>query len=211
MKPEKSALIVDDHPVVRAAIRIVLQAEGFKLIHETSQGNEVLALIREHQPQLVILDINLPALGGLEVLARITANDLNCRVLVFSTHDPLYYQERCMRAGAMAYVTKTNQLQQLHNAIRALMSGYSYFSAQGDNASVLNAVQATEKEMIDKLSNRELSILEQLGQGKPNKVIAEKMHLSHKTISTYKTRLMKKLGVKSAVHLRDFAMRNHLI
>lgn len=211
MKPEKSALIVDDHPVVRAAIRIVLQAEGFKLIHEASQGNEVLALIREHQPQLVILDINLPALGGLEVLARIKANDLNCRVLVFSTHDPLFYQQRCLRAGAMAYVTKTNQLQQLHKAIQALMSGYTYFSALSDTASVLNAVQTTEKEMIDQLSNRELNILEQLGQGKSNKSIAEDMHLSHKTVSTYKTRLMKKLGVNSAVHLRDFAKRNHVI
>ena len=72
----KSALIVDDHPVVCAAVRIVLQAEGFKKIHEASSGNEVLPLIREHEPQLVVLDLNLPMLGGLDVLARIKANDL---------------------------------------------------------------------------------------------------------------------------------------
>ncbi|RON65970.1 DNA-binding response regulator [Pseudomonas fluorescens] len=207
----KSALIVDDHPVVRAAIRIVLQAEGFKEIHEASNGNEVVALIREHQPKLVVLDLRLPALDGLEVMTRIRANDLDCRVLVFSTHDPLFYQERCLRAGAMAYVTKTNQLQQLHKAIQAVMSGYTYFSALPDSASTLNTVQITEKQMIDQLSDRELNIFEQLGQGKPNKTIAEDMHLSHKTVSTYKTRLMKKLGISSAVHLRDFAKRNHLI
>lgn len=207
----KSALIVDDHPVVRAAIRIVLQAEGFKEIHEASNGNEVVALIREHQPQLVVLDLRLPALDGLEVMTRIRANDLDCRVLVFSTHDPLFYQERCLRAGAMAYVTKTNQLQQLHKAIQAVMSGYTYFSALPDSASTLNTVQITEKQMIDQLSDRELNIFEQLGQGKPNKTIAEDMHLSHKTVSTYKTRLMKKLGISSEVHLRDFAKRNHLI
>lgn len=207
----KSALIVDDHPVVRAAIRIVLQAEGFKEIHEASNGNEVVALIREHQPQLVVLDLRLPALDGLEVMTRIRANDLDCRVLVFSTHDPLFYQERCLRAGAMAYVTKTNQLQQLHKAIQAVMSGYTYFSALPESTSTLNAVQITEKQMIDQLSDRELNIFEQLGQGKPNKTIAEDMHLSHKTVSTYKTRLMKKLGISSAVHLRDFAKRNHLI
>ncbi|WLH37549.1 response regulator transcription factor [Pseudomonas sp. FP2196] len=207
----KSALIVDDHPVVRAAIRIVLQAEGFKAIYEASNGNEVLALIREHKPRLVILDLHLPALDGLDVLVRIRANDLDCRVLVFSSHDPLFYQERCLRAGAMGYVTKTNQLQQLHKAIQAVMSGYTYFCALPDNVSVLNAVQSTEKQMIDQLSDRELSIFVQLGQGKANKAIAEDMHLSHKTISTYKTRLMKKLGVSSAVHLRDFAKRNHLI
>jgi two-component system response regulator EvgA len=207
----KSALIVDDHPVVRAAIRIVLQAEGFKIIYEVSSGNEVLPLIREKKPHLVILDLRLPALDGLEVLVRIKANDLGCRVLVFSSHDPLFYQERCLRAGAMAYVTKTNQLQQLHKAIQAVMAGYTYFSALPEHVSVLTTVQITEKQMIDQLSDRELSIFEQLGQGKANKAIAEDMHLSHKTISTYKTRLMKKLGVCSAVHLRDFAKRNHLI
>ncbi|MFJ7313598.1 response regulator [Pseudomonas sp. NPDC098747] len=207
----KSALIVDDHPVVRAAIRIVLQTEGFKEIHEASSGNEVVQLLREHRPRLVVLDLRLPALDGLDVLARIKANDLDCRVLVFSSHDPLFYQERCLRAGAMAYVTKTNQLQQLHKAIQAVMSGYTYFSAMPDNVSVLNAVQATEKQMIDQLSDRELSIFVQLAQGKANKAIAEDMHLSHKTVSTYKTRLMKKLGMGTPVHLRDFAKRNHLI
>ncbi|MFJ2482014.1 response regulator [Pseudomonas sp. NPDC087598] len=207
----KSALIVDDHPVVRAAIRLVLQAEGFKEIHETSNGNEVLQLIREHKPRLVVLDLRLPTLDGLEVLTRIRVNDFDCRTLVFSSHDPLFYQERCLRAGAMGYVTKTNQLEQLHKAIQAVMSGYTYFSAMPDNVSALNAVQTTEKQMIDQLSDRELNIFEQLGQGRANKAIAEEMHLSHKTISTYKTRLMKKLGVSSAVHLRDFAKRNHLI
>ncbi|MFJ2536541.1 MULTISPECIES: response regulator transcription factor [unclassified Pseudomonas] len=207
----KSALIVDDHPVVRAAIRIVLQTEGFKQIHEASSGNEVLPLIREHKPRLVVLDLRLPVLDGLDVLARIKASDLDCRILVFSSHDPLFYQERCLRAGAMAYVTKTNQLQQLHKAIQAVMSGYTYFSALPDNVSALNAVQTTEKQMVDQLSDRELSIFVQLGQGRANKTIAEDMHLSHKTVSTYKTRLMKKLGVSSAVHLRDFAKRNHLL
>ena len=207
----KSALIVDDHPVVRAAIRIVLQTEGFKDIHEASSGNEVVQLIREHRPRLVVLDLCLPALDGLDVLARIKTNDLDCRVLVFSSHDPLFYQERCLRAGAMAYVTKTNQLQQLHKAIQAVMSGYTYFSAMPDNVSALNAVQSTEKQMIDQLSDRELCIFVQLALGKPNKAIAEDMHISHKTVSTYKTRLMKKLCTGTPVHLRDFAKRNQLI
>lgn len=165
----KLALIVDDHPVVRAAIRIVLQAEGFKQIYEASQGNEVISLIREHKPQLVILDLNLPVLGGLEVLARIKANDLHCRVLVFSTHEPMFYQERCVRAGAMAYVTKTNQLEQLRNAIRAVVSGHTFFSALPDHFSTLNAVQITEKQMIEQLSDRELSIFAQLGGASPTR------------------------------------------
>ncbi|MFJ4247050.1 two component transcriptional regulator, LuxR family [Pseudomonas helmanticensis] len=207
----KSALIVDDHPVVRAAVRIVLQSEGFKEIHEASNGNEVVPLIREHAPKLVILDLRLPALDGLDVLARIRANALDCRILVFTSHDPLFYQERCLRAGATAFVTKTNHLQQLHKAIQAVMSGYTYFSALADSTGTLTPLLTTEKQMIDQLSDRELSIFVQLGQGASNKAIAINMNLSHKTVSTYKTRLMKKLGVSSAVHLRDFAKRNHLI
>ncbi|MGN4052286.1 response regulator [Pseudomonas sp. SM4] len=207
----KSALIVDDHPVVRAAVRIVLQAEGFKVIHEASSGNEVVQLLREHQPTLVVLDLNLPMLDGLDVMERIRANDLTCLILIFTSYEATFYQERCLRAGAMAFVPKTNHLQQLHKAIQALMSGYTYFTALSDNANASNTLQGSETQLIDQLSNRELNIFVQLASGKPNKTIAEDMHLSHKTVSTYKSRLMAKLGVNSAVHLRDFARRNHLI
>ncbi|MBC3273019.1 response regulator transcription factor [Pseudomonas sp. SWRI81] len=206
----KSALIVDDHPVVCAAVRIVLQAEGFKEIYEASNGNEVVSLIREYAPQLVILDLHLPVFDGLEVMARIKTTGLDCRIVVFSSYDPLFYQERCQRAGAMAYVTKTNQLQQLHEAIRAVMSGYTFFSSLPDGHAS-SIAQRSEKDLIDRLSDRELSIFLQLSQGKTNKTIAEGMHLSHKTVSTYKKRLMQKLGLNSVVHLREFALRNHLI
>ena len=209
----KSALIVDDHPVVRAAIRIVLQAQGFTQIHEASNGNEVVPLICAHDPQLVVLDLGLGSMDGLEVLTRIQikAPTARCRVLVFSMHEPTHYQERCLRAGARGYVTKSNQLTLLHEAIKALMSGHTYFSALPNTSGLYNAVQRTEKEMIDQLSDRELCIFVQLALGKPNKAIAQEMHLSHKTVSTYKTRMMAKLCLGSLVLLREFAKRNHLI
>ncbi|WP_025110413.1 response regulator transcription factor [Pseudomonas sp. H1h] len=207
----KSALIVDDHPVVRAAVKLVLETERFKEIHEAASASEAMALHREHKPKLVVLDLKLAGVGGLEVLERLKANDPGCKVLIFTSQDPQYYQDRCLRAGALGYVAKTNQLLQLHKAIQALMSGYSYFAAPSDNDYTSAPLHRSEKQMIDELSNRELNILEQLAHGKPNKLIAEDMHLSHKTVSTYKTRLMKKLGVNSTVHLREFAKRNHLI
>lgn len=207
----KSALIVDDHPVVRAAVKLVLEAERFKVIHEASSASEVMALIRKHQPKLVILDLKLPGLGGLEVLERLKSDNPECKVLIFTSQDPLHYQNRCLRGGAMGYVTKTNQLLQLHKAIQALMSGYSYFAALPDTTHASSPLDRSEKQLIDQLSNRELSILEQLALGKSNKAIAGDMHLSHKTVSTYKTRLMKKLAINSTVHLREFAKRNHLI
>ena len=114
-----------------------------------------------------------------------------------------------MRAGALAYVSKTNNLSQLHKAIQAVMVGYTYFMQL--SAVLLDTVQHSEKQMIDNLSNRELTILQCLARGIKNKEIAERMHLSHKTVSTYKTRLIEKLRQGSAVHLREFAIRNHLI
>ena len=209
----KSALIVDDHPVVRAAIRIVLQAQGFTQIHEASNGNEVVPLICAHDPHLVVLDLGLGSMDGLEVLTRIQikAPTARCRILVFSMHEPTHYQERCLRAGARGYVTKSNHLTLLHDAIKALMSGHTYFSALPNTSGLYNAVQRTEQELIAQLSDRELCIFVNLALGKPNKAIAQEMHLSHKTVSTYKTRLIEKLGVNAAVHLRDFAKRNHLI
>lgn len=102
----KSALIVDDHPVVRAAVRLVLEAERFSEIYEASSGREVLQLLREHQPQLVVLDLKLFSLDGLDVIERIKANDFVCPILVFTSCEAVFYQERCLRAGAMAFVQK---------------------------------------------------------------------------------------------------------
>ncbi|KNH29918.1 LuxR family transcriptional regulator [Pseudomonas syringae] len=205
----KSVLIVDDHPVVRAAVKIVLEKEGFKRIHEAASGSEALSMLREHSPSLVVLDLVMPEGDGLELLDRIRTGDWSCQVLVFTSLDPLFFQERCMRAGAMAYVSKTNVLSQLQKAVHAVMTGYTYFARLPSGSQ--NPLQRSEKQMIDNLSNRELTILQYLARGMANKAIGELMYLSHKTVSTYKTRLIDKTGVKAAVHLRDFAKRNRLI
>ena len=168
-------------------------------------------MIREHKPELVVLDLNIPSLDGLDVLARIQAGEVRCRIVVFTSQEPMFYQDRCMRAGAAAYVAKTNDLQHLHKAVHAVMGGYTYFTQLPSSSVSLSMLQRSEKQMIDNLSDRELTIFQHLARGVSNKVIAEIMHLSHKTVSTYKTRLIGKLNVESSVHLRDLARRNHLI
>ncbi|MHC8402011.1 response regulator [Pseudomonas sp. MDT1-17] len=211
MKSEPSVLVGDDHPVVRAAVKIVLKEEGFKHIYEASGGDEVLSIVRDRSPDLVVLDLVMPGGDGLDVLARIKASEVPCRVLVFTAQEPMIYQDRCMRAGAAAYVAKTNDLQHLHKAVHAVMAGYTYFAQLPGTSVALNTLQLSEKQMIDTLSDRELAIFQHLARGTSNKVIADIMHLSHKTVSTYKTRLIEKLNVEASVHLRDFAKRNHLI
>ncbi|MNZ94420.1 Virulence factors putative positive transcription regulator BvgA [compost metagenome] len=116
-----------------------------------------------------------------------------------------------MRGGAMGFVEKSNDLDELCKAVKALMSGYTYFPRLDTSSVNQSLLQMDEQKMIDRLSDRELTIFQHLARGSSNKEIAERMHLSHKTVSTYKTRLIEKLNVKSLVHLRDFAQRNHLI
>ncbi|HEF4761160.1 TPA: response regulator transcription factor [Pseudomonas putida] len=206
-----SVLVADDHPVIRGAVKIVLRQEGFKRTFEASSGNEVLSLIRQHEPELVVLDLNMPGLDGLEVLARIQASEVPCRIVVFTSQEPEFFQDRCMRAGAAAYVAKTNDLEHLQKAVHAVRGGYTYFTQLATSSVTLNRLQHSEKQMINNLSDRELTIFLYLARGMSNKAIAETLHLSHKTVSTYKTRLVEKLNVESLVHLRDLALRNHLI
>lgn len=207
----KRVLIADDHPVIRGALKIVLRQEGYKQIFEASSGNEVLPMIRLHEPELVVLDLNMPCLDGLEVLVRIKAGEVSCRIVVFTSQEAEHFQDRCMRAGASAYVNKTNDLQHLQKAVHAVMGGYTYFTRLPSSSVSMSTFQRSEKQMIDNLSDRELTIFQQLARGMSNKAIAEALHLSHKTVSTYKTRLIEKLNVESLVHLRDLALRNHLI
>ncbi|EJM26469.1 response regulator transcription factor [Pseudomonas sp. GM25] len=205
-----SALIVDDHPVVVGAVRMVLESAGYEPIHVTGKGVDVVSMLREHAPELVVLDLKLDGFGGLEVLARIRAIGLVCKVLIFTSADPEHYLMRCRRAGAMAFVAKSASMQHLQNAIKAVRSGYTYFPEMP----VVNAGQSEahrdERELIALLSTREMEIMLKLARGESNKHIALKMNLSHKTISTYKTRLMLKLGVSSLVVLREFVKRNGL-
>ena len=205
-----SAGIVDDHPVVVGAVTLVLETLGYKPIHVASSGVDVVPMIREHAPSLIVLDLKLKGMGGLEVLDRINALGLLCKVVIFTSADPDSYLVRCRRAGAMAFVSKAASLQQLHNAIKAVRSGYSYFPELLEINAAQSDVHSNERQLIERLSNRELHILVQLAHGKANKLIAEEMNLSHKTISTYKTRLMLKLGMSSLVLLRELVKRNGL-
>ncbi|WP_236180448.1 MULTISPECIES: response regulator transcription factor [Pseudomonas] len=206
-----SVLIAEDHPVVVIAIRILLQGLGYKEIYEVSSGAGVVPMIRAHQPDLVLLDLGLDKMGGLQVLEHIKAVGLVCKTVVFTSAPAETFLRRCRYAGAMAFVDKSADLKQLENAIKAVRSGYCFFPAQSvDSAGQLDG-HSDEGRLIESLSDREMEILKKLAQGISNKQIAAEMNRSHKTISTYKTRLMLKLGIKSTVMLREIALRHRLL
>lgn len=205
------AMIVDDHPIIRMGVRMLLQEEKFDIVAETGDGAEAVQMVREHGPQLLVLDIAMPMLDGLEVLTRIGTYGLTTKVLIFTSQEPSFFARRCMQAGAAGYVCKTGDFAELRRAVRAIMSGYPFFPELPTSSVCRTDTEKSERLMIENLSNRELAILQQLARGFSNKEIGDAMLLSNKTVSTYKTRLAEKLDVRSVVYLADFAKRNNLI
>ncbi|KRP59148.1 response regulator transcription factor [Pseudomonas trivialis] len=205
------ALIVDDHPFIRQTVRFLLKQEGFTEIDEAGNGADAVQKAREGRPDLMILDLAIPKLGGLEVISRVKALGLPCKMLVLTASLAEFFSARCMRAGAMGFVAKTGELDELQKAIKAVMSNYSCFPSLPSSSVRRDDLQSTELQLVESLSDRELEVLRMLALGLGNNQIAEQMLLSHKTISTYKTRLKEKLRMSSVVHIAKFAQRNHLI
>lgn len=175
------ALIVDDHAVIRVAGKLLLKDENFGVVAETDNGSEAVQLACDHQPDLILLDIAIPKLDGLEVLARISALEVPTKVLVLTSQSPEFYAMRCMKAGAAGYISKGDGLNELIKGIRAVMSGYTYFPNLSANSVRRSDVEVTERELVRRLSDREMIILRQLALGMSNKEIAESMQISSKT------------------------------
>ncbi|MBA1202110.1 response regulator transcription factor [Pseudomonas capeferrum] len=205
-----SVFIVDDHPVIRLAVRMLLENQNYSIIGETDNGVDAMQMIRECRPDLVILDISIPKLDGLEVLSRFQAMALPMKVLVLTAQAPALFAIRCMHSGAAGYVCKQEDLSELLSAIKAVLSGYNYFPSQAINHSPENGPNQ-DKELFRLVNDRELMVLQLFAQGRSNKEIATGMFLSNKTVSTYKKRLMQKLRVGSLVELIDMAKRNELV
>jgi two-component system response regulator EvgA len=203
-------LIVDDHPVIRLAVRMLMERHGYEVVAETDNGVDALQLTREHLPDIVVLDIGIPKLDGLEVIARMTLASPGSKVLVLTSQAPGHFSMRCMQAGAAGYVCKQQELTELLSAIKAVLSGYSYFPNQALHKTHGSLNNGSEVEMVERLSAREMMVLQQLARGKSNKDIADSMFLSNKTVSTYKTRLLLKLNARSLVDLIELAQRHGL-
>ncbi|WP_073523164.1 response regulator transcription factor [Pseudomonas fluorescens] len=204
------AMIVDDHPFIRSAVRMLLKQELYQIVAEAGNGADAIQLTREHQPNLVVLDITMPGVDGLSALNRISELKLPVKVLVLTSLSAEFYAMRCMRAGAAGFVSKQDDMEELVKAVNAIKSGYTFFPDLTMNSVRRKDVDASEHKLIESLSDRELSILQLLARGLSNKQIGEHMFLSNKTISTYKARIVEKLNLRSLVHLSDLAKRNNL-
>ena len=203
-------LIVDDHPVIRMAMKMLLEAEGHQIVGDTDNGVDAISLGRELKPDLVILDIGIPRLDGLEVISRLMVLALPLKILVLTGQSASLFALRSMQAGAAGFVCKQGGLAELVTAVNAVASGYSYFPSSAMRP-VQQGAYSDDVELLGRLSDREVSVLQYLSQGYSNKQISEQMFIINKTVSTYKARLLLKLNAGSLVDLIEFAKRNTLI
>lgn len=204
-------LVVDDHPFIRTALRTLVSEEGYEVVGETDNGVDAISQVRQLTPDLVLLDITMPRLGGIAVIERIRALEVNTRIIVLTSLSSEHYAARCISAGASGFISKTDELSVLAQAMKTVMKGYVYYPETVVAFSRKRALAVDEAQLIASLSNRELSVFQQLSRGMSNKDIAQNILLSSKTVSCYKARLLAKLNVKSVVDLADIARRNNLI
>jgi len=200
-------VIIDDHPVARLSVKYLLERNGYEVTGEGQTGLDALQLARDLLPDLLILDIGIPKLNGLEVMARLRASNTPTMVLIFTAEDCPIFVTRSIAAGAVGFVLKQESLEGFLEAVRAVLAGKVYHPVveqlQGPSAAVNSGIEA--------LSDRELNVFIGLVRGKTNRRIAEEMMISDKTVNTYKHRLQLKLKARNLLELASIAKANGLI
>ena len=211
--PEKrtTVLLVDDHAVVRQGFRMIISAESdFEVIGEAANGREAVSLAEQLQPDIVLMDVSMPELNGIEATRRIVTIAPRARILALRMHRDSVYVREILRAGASGYLLKEAGDHDLLTAIRAIAQGQGYLSPAVSDA-VLNDYRKHVTDPIDLLTSREREVLQLIAEGKTNKEIATVLDLSTYTVESHRGRIMEKLNLHSAGELVRFAFRNGLI
>jgi len=202
-------LVVDDHPIVRAGVRQLIQQIPKATVYEAETGEEGYKMFQDVYPDMVLLDITLPGIGGLEVLRRIRAYREDAKVLMFSMHEDPVFASRAMQAGAKGYITKNNAADHLVEAIEKVLDGKVYLSADtAQELAMLNIGAGTSA--LSDLSRRELEILRLLGEGKSMNEISDVLGISYKTVANNLTQIKNKLDISKTAELMRFAISHGL-
>lgn len=202
-------LVVDDHPLARAAIRYILEHKKHEVIAESDDGQETLELVVKLKPDILILDININTMNGLDVINALRKMKNSIPIIVMSGKNSDYYASISARRGANGFISKRNSLSELTTAIDTVLNGCGYFPLR-INYDGITENQLNDASKIKLLSRREIQVLEYLSQNMDLIDIAKEMEISNKTVSTYKIRLMDKLGLKSRSELYDFIRTNYM-
>ena len=209
-----SIVIADDHGIVREGIRRLLESESnLEVCSEASDGREVLEQAAMHRPDIVVLDITMPRLGGLETLERLRADHKETKVILLSVHSDPPFIQSAIALGADGYVLKNGRADEIVTAIREVMNGGSYFSPAVAREIVeqLRSPKTATENPFEVLSGREREVLHLIAEGLSAKEVAVQLSISTKTVEAHRTSLMRKLGVRKATELVRYALKHGLI
>ncbi len=205
-------LLVDDHELVRLGIRRLLQdVNGIKVVGEANSGEDAIRLAKELTPDVVLMDVQMPGIGGLEATRKMMRHNNEVRVLALTICDDEPYPSRLLQAGAAGYITKGCDPDEMIRAIRIVHSGQRYISTEIAQQLALKRFTKAEESPLDILSERELQIMLMITSGQKVQDISDKLCLSPKTVNSYRYRIFEKLSIHSDVELTLLAMRLGLV
>lgn len=204
-------MLVDDHVVVRASIRRLLEHyPDFEVIGEAESGEKAYQLFGELLPDVAVIDLSMPGMGGLEAIRRILARYEAARILVLSMHESVAFASQALKAGARGYLAKSSLAEELVSALREIAAGQNYLSAELARKIALQSLSG-EGDPIHQLSAREFEVFRLLAEGYDVEAISSMLKISNKTVANYQTAIKQKLGINSPIELVRFAMRCGLI
>jgi two-component system, NarL family, response regulator NreC len=209
-------LIADDHGVVRRGLKLQLeQHEDFEVVGEASDGREAIAMLDKLAPDIIIMDIAMPNLNGIQATAQIVKKNPQVGIIVLSMHSDETYLARTLAAGAKGYLLKDNAEVDLERAVRVVAQGKPYFSPAIANTLLEDYMRQMQQrglqDSYDLLTEREKEILQLLAEGKTNKDVAQLLNLSPNTVETHRTRMMQKLDLHSTAEIVLYAVRKQII
>jgi DNA-binding NarL/FixJ family response regulator len=208
-------LLVDDHAMVRAGIRALIEGiEGAQIVAEAANGREAVALAKAHTPDVVVMDISMTELNGIEATEEIVAGVPSTRVLILSMHAAEEFVRRAMKAGAMGYLVKDSAPTELSRAIEALMRGEVYLSSRISRhvvSALMTDPQGVAPSSLESLTLRQREVLQLIAEGKSTREIAESLAVSVKTVESHRAALMERLGIFDIAGLVMYAARHKLI
>jgi DNA-binding NarL/FixJ family response regulator len=207
-------LIADDHQIVREGLRALLEKEiDIRVLGEAEDGRMILRMARELQPDVIIMDVAMPDLNGIEATRQIVAELPGVKIIALSMHDDRRFVLNMLKAGAAGYMLKDCAFKDLAKAIRVVMSHKTFLSPEVADIVVkdyLSTTQNAESSAFSQLSPREREVLQLLAEGKTSALIAESLHISIKTVETHRQQIMVKLKIRSVAELTKYAIREGL-
>ena len=205
-------LLVDDHKLVRTGVRLILEeTSDVRIVGEAGSGEEAIEQSRALKPDVLLMDVSMPGIGGLEATRKLLARNPSLKIIIVSVHATEPYPLRLLEAGAHGYLTKDCAADEIVTAIRRVHAGERYITPAIAQQLALSAVSGSDGSPFEQLSQRETQVMLMITAGQSPQTIANRLHLSPKTVSTYRTRLFQKLAVSNDVELMRLAMRYGVI